>query len=79
MLSCVQDGGKARYEPAAQSCMQRLGAPRRVEPQDVDFSFVISDLNIYLQSEPYKNAFYQMEFISEFPYKLCYRKPEVNT
>jgi len=44
MLSCVQDGGKVRYEPAAQSCMQHLGAPERAELRDVGFSPVISAL-----------------------------------
>ena len=40
----VQDGGEVRYEPAAQSCMQHLGASERAEPRDVGSSLMISAL-----------------------------------
>jgi len=66
-LSCVQDGGKVRYEPAAQSCMQHLGAPERPEPRDVGFSLTISALTFIYKAKLIRAPFTDMEFISEIP------------
>jgi len=67
MLSCVQDGGNVRYEPAAQSCMQHLGAPERAEPRDVGFSLMISALTFIYKAKRIRAPFTNMEFISEIP------------
>jgi len=58
-LCTVQDGGEVRYEPAAQSCMQHLGAPERAEARDVGSSFMISALTFIGLSEAFMSAFYQ--------------------
>jgi len=67
MLSCVQDGGKVSYEPAAQSCMQHLGAPERAEPRDVGFFLMISALTFICKAKRIKAPFTIKEFISEIP------------
>jgi len=46
MLSCLQDGGKVLYEPAAQSCKQHLGAPEWAESRDIGLSLMISSLTL---------------------------------
>jgi hypothetical protein len=69
MLSCVQDGGKVGYEPAAQSCMRHLGAPDRAKPRDVGFSLMISALTFIYKAKRIRAPFTNMEFISGSPLK----------
>jgi len=63
----VQDGGEVRYEPAAQSCMQHLGASERAEPRDVGSSLMISALTFIDKAKCVRAPFANMEFISEIP------------
>jgi hypothetical protein len=67
MVSCLQGGGEVRYEPAAQSSVQHLGAPERAEPQDVGFSLMISALTFIYKAKRIRAPFTNMEFISEIP------------
>jgi hypothetical protein len=78
MFSCVQDGGKVRYEQAAQSCMQHLGAPGRAEPRNFGFSFMISAFTFIYKAKRITAPFTNMEFISEIPHKECYMPHEMS-